>query len=125
MKRVLFLVCSLWSLSACNKNDELGHQVYGKWMLSQTFIETDMPDGKWLPADTSHPTYVIFYGNGSLTMTPDNIYSANHYKITGDSSMVFIQQWGNVSAKYIVTDTLLTIFPFCMEPCGQKYVPVR
>ncbi len=124
--RSILLLLLLFAFAACKKNPSFeNNSLVGKWKLTESLADPGNGSGKWQKADPVNPQYLEFKNDGRLIASPVDMYNADHYKITGDSSMIFIRGSENFPIRYTFTKTLLTILPPCIEGCGQRYVPVE
>jgi len=126
MMKKLFLLVIVCAVISCQKASQTEHNsLVGKWRMTESYADPGDGSGTWHPADPAHPGYLEFKTDGTLTFTPYNMYSANHYKITSDSTMLFIRATDTIPFRYIFSKTLLALYPPCYEGCGEKYIPAH
>jgi hypothetical protein len=126
MKKVLVLAVLVCSVTACEKNIQLHNSsIVGKWKLSEYLADPGDGSGTWQPADPSHPGYLEFNVDGTLTISPYNIYNSDHYQVTSDSTMIFLRGSESFPMGYHFSETLLTLHPSCIEACGERFIPVK
>ncbi|HEY4967452.1 MAG TPA: hypothetical protein VII28_13700 [Puia sp.] len=126
MKKLIFPVFILFLLVSCKKNTApppANNSIVGKWKLTESYIDPGDGSGTWRQADPSTPGYLSFHTDGSMTITPYNVYDADHYKIISDSTMIFYRGSDSFNIRYTLTEFLLSVYPPCVEGCGERYVP--
>lgn len=122
--RVILMVLALSAFLACKKNsDDLRLGLIGKWKLSEWYADPGDGSGTWQHADPSNPQFLEFTASGKLIFSPSNVYLADHYKVTSDSTMIFSHGSESYNIRYMLGESLLAIYPPCIEGCGDKYVP--
>src|SRR5450432_1238437 len=111
---------------SCKKNTiplPVNNGIVGKWKLTESYADPGNGSGTWHQADPSKPSYLTFHTDGSLATTPYNVYNADHYKMTSDSTMIFYSGSDSSNIQYTLTHSLLSIYPPCIEGCGERYIP--
>jgi hypothetical protein len=126
MKQILLLILFSFFIICCEKSKQVeNNSLVGKWKLTESFADPGDGSGDWQPADPARPSYLEFKTDGTVAITPYNIYNAEHYKITSDSTLLFIRSTDSIFTRYSFSKTLLTLYPPCIEGCGQKYIAVH
>jgi hypothetical protein len=123
---VLFTLI-LYTIAACKKSSvplQINSSIVGKWKLSESYSDPGDGSGTWQKADPLNPSYLTFNPDGSLDITPPDIYNPDHYKLTSDSTMFFYRGSDSIYMRYSFSETLLSIYPPCIEGCGERYIPV-
>jgi hypothetical protein len=126
MKKVFLFAALMCSVTACKKNIQVDNSsIVGKWKLSEYLADPGDGSGTWQPADPLHPGYLEFKKDGTLSISPNNIYNSDHYQLISDSTMIFIRGSENFPMRYHFSKTLLTLYPPCIEACGERYIAVQ
>ena len=126
MKKVFIWAVVVCSVTACKKSLRLyNSSIVGNWKLSEYLADPGDGSGTWQPADPSHPGYLEFKADGTLIMSPYNIYNSDHYQVTSDSTMIFLRGSESFHMWYHFSETLLTLNPLCYEACGERYIPAK
>lgn len=126
MKKIILLAIVVFSVTACKKNARSENSsIVGKWKLSESLADPGDGSGTWQAADPLHPRYLEFKKDGTLSISPNNIYNADHYQLTSDSTMIFLRGAENFPFRYHFSETILILYPPCDEPCGEKYIAVQ
>ncbi|MEP7253769.1 MAG: hypothetical protein ABI683_15355 [Ginsengibacter sp.] len=101
--RSILLLLLLTGFVACKKNPLFeNNSLVGKWILKESFADPGNGSGKWQKADPVNPQYIEFKNDGRLIASPVDMYSADHYKITSDSTMIFMRDSESFSIRYIL-----------------------
>lgn len=119
--RIVFVLIFL-TLTGCNKHSSQPSSLVGNWRLS-SFIQSVMGNGSWQAADSLNPKYIQFNADGTLTFSASDqadFNSASRYQVTSDTTMIFYEEYGTTPIKFL-TDTVLTMYPGCMEECVDRY----
>ena len=126
MKQTLLLTIVIFFIIGCEKSKQVeNNSLVGKWKLTESYADPGDGSGTWQPADAAHPGYLEFKTDGTVTITPYNIYNAERYKITSDSTLLFIRSTDSIFTRYSFSKTLLILYPPCIEGCGEKYIAVH
>ncbi len=126
MRKVLsfFILFQAIFFFSCKKSDTLAKQnsIVGKWQLRDYYYSTGGP-AIAKTANPAHISTIEFDANGNLTYSDSLGVRSYHYEIL-DSARLWIGTSSDVE-RYKLTDTLLSLYPPCYEPCGSNYVPVK
>ena len=126
MKKVFFLAAVICFVTGCKKNIQVENSsLAGKWKLQEYLADPGDGSGTWQAADPLHPGYLEFKKDGTLIFSPNNIYNSDHYQLTSDSTMIFLRGSDNFPMRYHFSETLLTLYPPCIEPCGERYIAIK
>lgn len=126
MKKFFLLAAVVLAFASCKKNTQAENEsIAGKWKLSESFADPGDGSGTWQAADPLHPSYLEFKKDGRLIFSPSNIYNADHYQVTSDSTIIFLRGSESFHIRYQFSKTMLTLYPPCIEGCGERYLAVK
>ena len=127
MKNIIVITSILLSLVACKKDitQFSNGNIVGKWKLSES--RNDIGNGimNWQPADSLNPSYLEFKEDGTLTILPYNVYSADHFQVTSDSTIIFMRGSEKFNRGYHYTKSLLHLYGGCIETCEERLIPAQ
>ena len=126
MKKTLFFLFVLFSTGACKKSSSsppVNNSIVGKWKMTEYFFDYGDGNAMFKPVDPLNTPYIEFKADGSMIMTPNDLYSANHYEVTSDSTMDLGVYPEKYTLRYEFTPGILTIHGPCYTPCAQRFVP--
>jgi hypothetical protein len=126
-RKSLILSLLIFFIVGCHKrNSQIEHtDLIGKWKLTESLADPGDGSGTWQPADPIHPSYIEFNSDGTLAVTPYNMYAADRYKILSDSTMLFIRSTDSLQMRYEFSKSSFILHPRCYEACGQKYIAIE
>jgi hypothetical protein len=125
MKKLILFTVILFSIATCKKSSSPqsnNGSMIGKWKLSENLLDPRDGSGIYHPADPSNPVYIEFKADGTLIMTPTNIFS-DRYEITSDSTIRFGSDPEKFTTRYHFTKTLLTLYGPCYTVCIDRFIP--
>ncbi len=123
--KIFLFIAILFVAPACKKNNAENSSLIGKWKLTEYLADPGNGSGTWQPADPLHPEYLEFKKDGILIFSANNIYNPDHYQITSDSTMIFIRSVENFPIRYHLYGNQLSLYPPCIEACGERYISVH
>lgn len=123
MKQIIPAFLLLFIFSGCDKQ-HFGSELMGKWKLTESRNDPGDGSSKWEPADPLHPEYVEFFPGGIVKFSPQKENDPNRYRVTGDSTLVFVRNGNRIQYVYRISGSTLELKPPCFEPCGLRYKAV-
>ena len=124
-KRIVLLFVFAAIFFGCKKNAVVsGKSVTGKWKLTEILVSPG-PIGKWEPADSNNPEFITFQADGTFSSTGNRFQGVDRYEISTDYTSItfFITATQNQFIYVLkIEPGTLTLSPFCIEPCGLRFV---
>jgi hypothetical protein len=127
MKAVLIAFSVVLSFS-CSKNIVKNNSLVGKWKLVEYYMDPGDGSGTW-KADNTGSNFIEFKPDGNYISTDSSNTTVMKYKIIDSVSVRFIRTNSreDYTHRYELTDnnTVLYLYPPCIEGCGLKYKAVH
>jgi len=131
MKKLIFILTTLISLSSCTI-DDTDDSIIGTWVLKNIYTNPGVGAGSWTPVDNGYQ--YTFYSNGDFTSTRFSECTNGTYSIENDKLILdfgcegfttgieipkgtFIEQMNFENGFLILKPTYL----LCIEGCGWKF----
>ncbi|MGN6616416.1 MAG: hypothetical protein ACTHJ5_04505 [Ilyomonas sp.] len=114
-------------LISCSKDVVKNDRLYGKWQLTEYYIDAGNGSGTWQPAHerlsvefTRSGEFIQYTGNGNDT-TNFTLLSDSTLQINTSNASPFLPY------RYELKDNNATLFlyPPCIEGCGYKYTAIH
>jgi hypothetical protein len=125
LKTILLAMICL--VVGCKKSADTGSltnsSIIGKWKLTESYTDIGGGGATWQPADPNNPSIIEFRQDGTLNITSGSMHSSEQYKVLTDSTMIISHGSDSLPYRYQFSKTLLSLYPPCIEGCGNRYVP--
>jgi hypothetical protein len=129
MKPVIFFTVFFAAfLGACEKSADssIHDSLVGKWKLVEHLADPGDGSGVWQKADPLNPSYAVFKQDGTIDAVGWSPRFSK-YSVTNIEkfSLIDTVNQDSMHFRYSITPALLTIYPPCIEACGQRYIRVE
>jgi hypothetical protein len=126
MRKLIFLAM-IYLVVGCKKSSDTGsltnNSIFGKWKLTEYYTDPGGGGATWQAADPNNLSTIEFRLDGTLNITPSSVYNSDHFKVLSDSTLIFIRGTDSLPYRYQFSKALLSLYPPCIEGCGDRSVP--
>jgi hypothetical protein len=125
--RILLALVLAFSIMACKKSgtaERVG--LIGKWQLSESLWDPGDLSGRWQPVDPAY-RYTIEFRADSTFSAPQGLLAGNsRFRIVDTNRLeVYVDSTHKRSAYFLLNEKGLELRYSCIEPCGERFVPVN
>lgn len=142
MKKVIYFLSFAFILSACNKKsnetEELTiiepipeNSIVGNWRLIEIYLYSGSGDDEFMPIESDKTLQFNADGtvtsNGSLCNMPFGPDSASYGTYIASDSVITSTSCTSepLTMYYELSDSILILSKYCIEPCYEKYLKVE